>query len=291
MKDGFEHEKNAESTYLDTLDHAVEPDFMALEERIMFDGAMGVEAVDAAVDHMDEATQEPAADPAEIKAAAADMVVPPADRSEIYFIDPSVDNAQSLISAIPAGAEVVVLDGGTDGVQQIASALDGRGGFDAIHILSHGGSGQINLGGTTLDGDSITGDHSDALAQIGSALSDDADILIYGCDFGQDDAVITAFANATGADVAASDNATGAAGLGRTSLSQSRPSARTRFLQPLTGGPGSKDRLAVGTVHQLPSRPSGTVIWYLASNLPPFATTRLPLPMLIASRSSRLNQA
>ncbi|WP_324751965.1 Ig-like domain-containing protein [Roseovarius sp. Pro17] len=214
MKDGFERGLTAEDIGPDDAENITEPDFMALEERIMFDGAIGAEAVDAAVDHASDDASEPTATAENIEAAASAMVVPPADRSEIYFVDSSVDDSEGLISAIPDGAEVVVLDAGSDGVEQIASVLEGRTGIDAIHILSHGESDQIRLGDATLDAASIDGGHADELATIGAALSDDADILIYGCDFGQDDAAIAAFARATGADVAASSDATGAADLG-----------------------------------------------------------------------------
>ena len=197
----------------DELTAHQEPDFLALEERIMFDGAMGAEAVDAAVDQVDDDTSSPAPEP-DLEAAAATVSAPASDRSEIYFVDAGVDNPDELISAIPDGAEVVVLDGNSDGLAQIASALDGRSDLDAIHILSHGDAGQITLGSTTLDATSIDGHHADELATIGSALSDDADILIYGCDFGQDEATLAALADATGADVAASDDDTGHADLG-----------------------------------------------------------------------------
>ena len=214
MKDGFENGLTAEDIDLNNVENITEPDFMALEERIMFDGAMGAEAVDAAVDHASDDATMPTATDEGIEAAASTMVAPTSERSEIYFVDSSVNDSETLISAVPDGAEVVVLDAGSDGVQQIASVLEDRTGLDAIHILSHGESGQITLGDTILDATSINGDHADELAAIGAALSEDADILIYGCDFGQDDAAIAAFTKATGADVAASSDATGAADLG-----------------------------------------------------------------------------
>src|SRR6056297_1124183 len=186
-----------------------EPDFMALEERIMFDGAMGAEAVDAAADRVLDETPEPQTTP-DLEAAASAVAFTPPDRSEIYFIDSGIDDYESMIDAIPNGAEVVVLDSDSDGVEQMASVLDGRSDIDAIHILSHGSSGEIALGNATLDASGIAGIYSDELAVIGSALSDEADILIYGCDVGQDESILSALADVTGADVAASDDPTGA---------------------------------------------------------------------------------
>ncbi|MAE91991.1 MAG: hypothetical protein CMI67_20840, partial [Pelagibaca sp.] len=208
----YEDDVNSVAGYDERAAHQ-EPDFLVLEERIMFDGAMGAEAVDAAVDHAADAPSDPEPT-ADLEAAAAAVSIPASDQSEIYFIDSGVDNPDDLIAAIPDGAEVVVLDGSSDGLVQIASVLDGRSDLDAIHILSHGAPGEITLGNTTLDAASIDGHHADELATIKSALSDSADILIYGCDFGQDEATLAALAEATGADVAASDDDTGHADLG-----------------------------------------------------------------------------
>jgi len=82
-----------------------------------------------------------------------------------------------------------------------------------LHILSHGRSGALYLGATELTTASL-GVYATLLAQIGSRLSADGDILLYGCDvaFGTDgQAFITRFAALTGADVAASSDKTGSA--------------------------------------------------------------------------------
>ena len=136
---------------------------------------------------------------------------------DLVFIDSGLSDPETLIDAVPAGAEYVLLSGERDGIGQIADYLEGRTGVGAIHILSHGDAGTLRIGNATLDLASITGEHADALSIIKSSLADDADILIYGCDVaagaaGQ--AFVDAFSEATGADVAASDDPTGAADLG-----------------------------------------------------------------------------
>jgi CshA-type fibril repeat protein/VCBS repeat-containing protein len=138
-------------------------------------------------------------------------------RTEVVFIDVSVPDADTLIAGLPPGTEVVFLDADRDGVEQIAAYLRGRSDIDAIHIVGHSGAGRIQLGGGSLDAGSIAGDHADELAAIGQALSPDADILLYGCDFGagaDGQAALRLLASATGADVAASTDDTGHAGLG-----------------------------------------------------------------------------
>ncbi|MES2531891.1 MAG: DUF4347 domain-containing protein, partial [Pseudomonadota bacterium] len=142
----------------------------------------------------------------------------PQERSgtQIVFIDGSVENAQTLLQGIDPSAEVVFLDRSSDGLTQIEQALQGRTDVGAIHILSHGDPGQIRLGDAVYDNAALSERAAD-LAAIGAALSADGDILLYGCDtaegvLGQQ--FTHSLARLTGADVAASDDVTGAARLG-----------------------------------------------------------------------------
>ena len=113
--------------------------------------------------------------------------------------------------------QIVMLDGGQDGMEQIAASLAGRTGIDAIHLISHGAEGQLSLGTGTLTQESMTGQYADELAAIRQSLSESADILVYGCDFAEGQAgqdATTLLSQLTGADVAASTDDTGHAGLG-----------------------------------------------------------------------------
>ena len=133
-------------------------------------------------------------------------------RTEIVFVFDDLPDWQTLAAAAPEGAEVVVLSSAQDGLAQIVDHLQGRSGVDAIHVLSHGDVGQVQLGNTLLDSAGVAA-RSDLLARIGKSLSADADILLYGCQTGADDAgrdFVQALASATGADVAASSDLTGA---------------------------------------------------------------------------------
>jgi hypothetical protein len=137
--------------------------------------------------------------------------------TEVAFVDPTVPDYQSLIAGMGPNVQIVMLDGGQDGMEQIAASLAGRTGIDAIHLISHGAEGQLSLGTGTLTQASMTGQYADELATIRQSLSESADILVYGCDFadgqaGQDAA--TLLSQLTGADVAASTDATGYAEFG-----------------------------------------------------------------------------
>ena len=130
---------------------------------------------------------------------------------EIVFVDTRTPDYQQLLGSISPHAEVVLLDSGKDGVQQIAEALAGRSEVGAIHIISHGDAGVLLLGNRPLFSGNIS-QYAAQLADIGKALTADGDILLYGCDVGAGSAgqaFIAQLAAMTGADIAASDDATG----------------------------------------------------------------------------------
>lgn len=135
----------------------------------------------------------------------------PAPRMEVVFVDTRVPDVQSIVAGVSPSAEVVLIDSARDGIGQIVEALAGRTGVDAIHIVSHGDDGVLLLGSGPLHAGNM-GDYADELAQIGQALGEDGDIHLWGCDVGAGEkglAFVEALARATGADVAASGDATG----------------------------------------------------------------------------------
>ena len=147
----------------------------------------------------------------ELQAAAADV------RRELVFVDSSIEDYATLLADVDPRAEVVLLDANRDGIEQIAEVLAQRGGVDAIHIVSHGGSGELRVGQAVLNLDSMHGQYAEQLGRIGQLLAADADILIYGCNFAEGLAGLAAaetLALFTGADVAASNDATGNLALG-----------------------------------------------------------------------------
>jgi hypothetical protein len=137
--------------------------------------------------------------------------------SRIAVVDSSVQNHADLIAGLPADVQVLLIDGSSgDGWQQLATRLSGYPDIGELHIFSHGAAGSVQLGGQTLNTTTLAGQAA-VLADIGSHLADGADVLLYGCSVGAGDegrAFISQFASAVGADVAASDDPTGAAALG-----------------------------------------------------------------------------
>ncbi|NJR40936.1 MAG: DUF4347 domain-containing protein [Leptolyngbyaceae cyanobacterium CSU_1_4] len=136
--------------------------------------------------------------------------------TSLVFIDVAVADYQSLIDGLAPGSEAIVLDPAQDGVEQITAALAGRSDIQSVHLVSHGSSGRLQLGAATLNGESIDR-YQAQLQEWRSALTEDADILIYGCDVAGDDAgqaFVRSLSQITGADVAASNDLTGSSQLG-----------------------------------------------------------------------------
>ena len=140
---------------------------------------------------------------------------------ELVIIDGGVENADLLISDLQSEIEdgtvwVEFLDSGEDGIAQISELLARYEGLDTVHIVSHGQQGEVNLGNTSLTAETI-GNYTQVISGWSTALADDADILVYGCDVAGTDAgemLVESLAAFVGADVAASDDLTGHADLG-----------------------------------------------------------------------------
>ncbi|MEL6437195.1 MAG: DUF4347 domain-containing protein, partial [Pseudomonadota bacterium] len=193
-----------------------------LEPRVLLDAAMDatLDAVDAS--DVDLAALQAEADAASAKNAELLEAISTLEAAqnapvEYAFIDLGVEDAETLAASFSDNVSVHYIQADTDGVEQIAAILGNATNIDAVHILSHGRSGTLDLGSTKLTEASMNGKHADEMAVISKALSADADILIYGCDFGANArgaSAVQALAEMTGADVAASEDLTGAAALG-----------------------------------------------------------------------------
>ncbi len=196
--------------------------YRMLESRMVFDGAAAdtvAQVADAgsavSAEAHAEASTPQLADVLQALAAAPETAANIG--TALVFIDGNINDAHLIAAAAPVGSEIIVLDRTRDGVLQIADAIQGRQGIEAIHIVSHGHEGSLRLGTGTLDSASMLGGYRDALATIGQSLSSQGDILIYGCDFTAGTAgqqAVGLLASLTGADVAASSDDSGSVNRG-----------------------------------------------------------------------------
>jgi VCBS repeat-containing protein len=134
----------------------------------------------------------------------------------LLIIDARVADQQTLLADLPSNTTVRVIESNESGIDAVGQELASGGVFDTIHIVSHGTSGSLTLGSDTIDNESINS-QSAALQSWASYLTDDADILLYGCDIAEGESgqtLVSQLAHLTGADIAASTDDTGAADKG-----------------------------------------------------------------------------
>jgi hypothetical protein len=143
-------------------------------------------------------------------------------RRELVVIDESLSGYEELVRHLheqaqgPATFDMLTLAADQDGIAQITRALASSDEVDAVHVLAHGSGGALRLGSTWLATDRLAG-YAGMIAGWADALAPGADILFYSCDLAATPeglAVLEGIHALTGADVAASVDATGHASLG-----------------------------------------------------------------------------
>ncbi|MFO0181181.1 MAG: DUF4347 domain-containing protein, partial [bacterium] len=138
--------------------------------------------------------------------------------NEIVFIQSGIYDSDALIADLEANAlatgrnvSIRALNGTENSFDQISDVLAQYNDLDAIHFVSHGTDGMLQLGGSWLTAGNID-QHLTELTSWGMSLSESGDILIYGCDVAagpEGQAFIDRVAELTRADVAASIDKTG----------------------------------------------------------------------------------
>ncbi|MFT5841685.1 MAG: putative repeat protein (TIGR01451 family), partial [Pseudohongiellaceae bacterium] len=218
---------------------------ISLEPRILLDAAGAISGMDAHVDSVELSAEFEKSQLSSSEYARADDVAPPTqggnakgdnfqsgvikaednwqlslpaqtslqtiDGLSLIVVDTSIENYQSLLTSIDPNAEILYLDPAKDGLLQLADYVRDRSDISAIHILSHGAEGSLKLGSSVLDEQSLSSYQAE-LALIGQSLTNDGDILLYGCDVGEDISgveFVSRLASYTGADIAASTDLTG----------------------------------------------------------------------------------
>ncbi|MFK8030357.1 MAG: DUF4347 domain-containing protein [Gammaproteobacteria bacterium] len=142
--------------------------------------------------------------------------------TSLIIVDESVDDYRSLLLELTDSKallkpEVLVLDRKRDGIRQITERLaQSSAQYDSVHIISHALSGEVQLGNSILKHE-VLDTYLDELTLWREALSEDADILFYGCELAASESgkhFAQILSQMTQADVAASTNLTGSNELG-----------------------------------------------------------------------------
>ena len=102
------------------------------------------------------------------------------DRKQVVFIDSQVQDYQTLIDAFNEDTEVYLIQSNEDGFKKIDKVLKNDADISSLHIIGHGSAGKILFGNATLSNDTIQS-YNQTLRSIGQSLTEDGDILFYGC--------------------------------------------------------------------------------------------------------------
>jgi FtsP/CotA-like multicopper oxidase with cupredoxin domain len=140
---------------------------------------------------------------------------------ELHVVFADSSELIGLTSSLQSAGLTVVQLGAGDGLAELNRLLEPARGasatsFDAIHLYGHGSPGELRLGGDRITGQNLTS-HAAGLQTLGRALGPEGDLLIYGCDLASGPAgreLMHGLAQATGADLRASDDLTGSDELG-----------------------------------------------------------------------------
>ncbi len=129
---------------------------------------------------------------------------------------PVISNNDNSNSNSNSQVQIFVLDSSRDGLTQITDVLAQFDNVAAVNVLSHGAAGYLRLGNTSVNNANLNS-YQDQLRQWSRSLTEQADVLLYGCDVAEGESgvsFIQRLSEFTGADVAASDDDSGGTAAG-----------------------------------------------------------------------------
>ena len=147
---------------------------------------------------------------------AADLDLGLQPSNELVIVDTSVEGYQQLVddllsSKSSRNVEIAYIDSGSDGVRQISSILAQRSNISAIHLVTHGEDGQLAIGDSQLNQNTLA-QYSQEIASWSQSLTHDADFLIYGCNVAETqsgETFVNELSDLLDADISASNDVTG----------------------------------------------------------------------------------
>ena len=190
--------------------------FEELEPRLLLSADPLAVATDAGVAIVQELVPGENEDPTAIVQSSDEQAFSSV-RNELVIIDSRAPNYQQLhhdlIKAQQDGRNihVVVLDAHRDGIEQINEALESHNKLDAVHIVSHGDDGQLQLGATQLNKTTLH-DRKAEISGWKDSFTRGGDLMIYGCkhpETSDGKSLVDSLSQLTATDVAASDDLTG----------------------------------------------------------------------------------
>ncbi|HLO51449.1 MAG TPA: DUF4347 domain-containing protein, partial [Kamptonema sp.] len=104
---------------------------------------------------------------------------------QLLVIDRSVKDYAYLIAALNPEISVAFLNSNQDGVQQLTNILSKHNNLSALHIISHGHSGNLHLGNSHLNLNNIK-NYAPQLHSWRKSLRKNAELCLYSCEVGKD---------------------------------------------------------------------------------------------------------
>jgi hypothetical protein len=133
------------------------------------------------------------------------------NHKSLVFIDSAIDNYSYLVESVQPGIRVFILNSDEDGMAQITAILTEFAQIASIHIVSHGSPGNLCLGSTQLNLETLD-QYLSQFQKWRDILSADATLLLYGCEVAADlqgVAFVERLQSLVGANIAASTTLTG----------------------------------------------------------------------------------
>ena len=134
---------------------------------------------------------------------------------EILFLDPGVSDIETLLGHLRPEVEAILLDPVRPAARQIAAAVAGRHGLDAVHVIAHGAPGRVSFAAGDWSAATLEEEAED-LAAIGQALGARRNLNLWSCQTAAGPAgaaFIAGLARASSAVIAAATGRVGAAAL------------------------------------------------------------------------------
>ena len=137
-------------------------------------------------------------------------------QTEVVFVDTTVTDHQQIIDSLTNSSDqnteyVVYALNDDQSITDVDEALSAHTNLAAIHFITHGTDANFRLGSSVVNTQTLA-QYADSLNHWGAALAVDGDILFYGCNLAETNEgrqLVSDIANATNADVGASDDRTG----------------------------------------------------------------------------------
>jgi Domain of unknown function (DUF4347)/Bacterial Ig domain/Cadherin domain/Right handed beta helix region len=153
--------------------------------------------------------------------AATNMLPAVEAPTHLIIVDLGVEDYATLLESTLAGLShqsfaIAYIDSTQDGISQLGNILGEYRDLQAVHLVTHGADGLLQLGSSQFDLQSLE-QHSQSIAQWRQSFAEDGDLLIYGCDVAASDqgiALINRWSQLMSVDIAASNDITGHSDLG-----------------------------------------------------------------------------